>query len=115
MCDEAWRISRGPLRVPRTYDVVRSTGTGRMTTLRSSNERGVRQRAAEGERRAVIVLERKTHAAGLETRLWEGPAVDGHRPDPTDRSAIGFRAASVSRALLASALTSSGSAIVASA
>src|SRR5215470_18553786 len=32
MCDEATRISCGPLRVPATYDVVRSSGTGRMTT-----------------------------------------------------------------------------------
>ncbi len=40
MCDEAWRISRGPLRVPETYDVVRSTGTGRTTTRESSNDRG---------------------------------------------------------------------------
>src|SRR5438874_13326508 len=32
MCDEATRISCGPLRVPGTYDVVRSSGMGRMTT-----------------------------------------------------------------------------------
>src|SRR6266849_542055 len=32
MCDEATRISCGPLRVPGTYDVVRSSGIGRMTT-----------------------------------------------------------------------------------
>src|SRR4029077_8697914 len=32
MCDEATRISCGPLRVPGTYDVVRSRGIGRMTT-----------------------------------------------------------------------------------
>ena len=39
MCEEAWRISRGPLRVPETYDVVRSTGTGSTTTRESSNDR----------------------------------------------------------------------------
>src|SRR6476659_4227921 len=39
MCDEASRISRGPFRVPETYDVVRSTGTGRITTCDSSNDR----------------------------------------------------------------------------
>jgi hypothetical protein len=39
MCDEASRISRGPLRVPETYDVVRSTGTGRITTRDSSKDR----------------------------------------------------------------------------
>jgi len=38
MCDDASRISRGPFRVPDTYDVVRSTGTGRMTTRESSND-----------------------------------------------------------------------------
>src|SRR5919198_5714751 len=32
MCDEATRISCGPLRVPGTYEVVRSSGIGRMTT-----------------------------------------------------------------------------------
>src|SRR6266850_7531150 len=32
MCDDATRISCGPLRVPGTYDVVRSSGTGKMTT-----------------------------------------------------------------------------------
>src|SRR5262245_746090 len=32
MCDDATRISCGPLRVPGTYDVVRSSGIGRMTT-----------------------------------------------------------------------------------
>src|SRR5262249_43779938 len=32
MCDEATRISCGPLRVPGTYDVVRSRGIGKMTT-----------------------------------------------------------------------------------
>src|SRR5262245_1574120 len=32
MCDDATRISCGPLRVPATYDVVRSSGIGRMTT-----------------------------------------------------------------------------------
>src|SRR5207237_7058649 len=32
MCDEATRISCGPVRVPGTYDVVRSSGIGRMTT-----------------------------------------------------------------------------------
>src|SRR5919112_1469037 len=32
MCDEATRISCGPLRVPGTYDVVRSSGIGKMTT-----------------------------------------------------------------------------------
>src|SRR5215831_11093740 len=32
MCDDATRISWGPVRVPGTYDVVRSNGTGRMTT-----------------------------------------------------------------------------------
>jgi hypothetical protein len=39
MCDDACRISRGPLRVPETYEVVRSTGTGRTTTCESSNDR----------------------------------------------------------------------------
>src|SRR6185295_17907071 len=32
MCDDATRISCGPLRVPGTYDVVRSSGIGTMTT-----------------------------------------------------------------------------------
>src|SRR5215467_13714712 len=32
MCEEATRISCGPLRVPGPYDVVRSSGMGRMTT-----------------------------------------------------------------------------------
>ena len=32
MCDEATRMSCGPLRVPATYDVVRSSGIGRITT-----------------------------------------------------------------------------------
>src|SRR2546428_4794287 len=32
MCDDATRISCGPLGVPGTYDVVRSSGIGRMTT-----------------------------------------------------------------------------------
>src|SRR5256885_15758692 len=32
MCDEAIRISCGPSLVPDTYDVVRSSGIGRMTT-----------------------------------------------------------------------------------
>src|SRR5579872_1758939 len=32
MCDEATRISCGPVRVPGTYDVVRSSGIGRTTT-----------------------------------------------------------------------------------
>src|SRR6266446_2296037 len=32
MWEEATRISCGPLRVPGTYEVVRSSGTGRMTT-----------------------------------------------------------------------------------
>src|SRR5439155_18198318 len=32
MCDDATRISCGPVRVPGTYDVVRSSGIGRMTT-----------------------------------------------------------------------------------
>src|SRR5258708_36711446 len=32
ICDDATRISCGPLRVPGTYDVVRSRGIGRMTT-----------------------------------------------------------------------------------
>src|SRR6185437_7522199 len=32
MCEDAPRISCGPVRVPGTYDVVRSNGTGRMTT-----------------------------------------------------------------------------------
>src|SRR6266508_4183177 len=32
MCDDATRISCGPFRVPDTYDVVRSSGRGRMTT-----------------------------------------------------------------------------------
>src|SRR4051794_15269971 len=32
MCDEATSISCGPLRVPGIYDVVRSSGIGRMTT-----------------------------------------------------------------------------------
>src|SRR6266699_3801477 len=32
MWEEATRISCGPSRVPGTYDVVRSSGTGRMTT-----------------------------------------------------------------------------------
>src|SRR6185503_3844618 len=32
MWDEATRISCGPVRVPGTYDVVRSNGTGRTTT-----------------------------------------------------------------------------------
>ncbi len=32
MCDEATRISCGPVRVPGTYDVVRSSGIGRITT-----------------------------------------------------------------------------------
>src|SRR5262247_1533515 len=32
MCEDATRISCGPVRVPGTYDVVRSSGTGRMTT-----------------------------------------------------------------------------------
>ena len=40
MCDEASRISRGPLRVPGTYEVVRSTGTGSTTTRDSSNDVG---------------------------------------------------------------------------
>src|SRR4029077_12585184 len=41
MCDEATRISCGPLRVPGTYDVVRSSGTGRMTTRALSKSVGV--------------------------------------------------------------------------
>src|SRR6266853_3869894 len=36
MCDEATRISCGPVRVPGTYDVVRSKGIGRMTTRAAS-------------------------------------------------------------------------------
>src|ERR687887_772770 len=32
MCDEATRISCGPLRVPGTYEVVRSSGIGKTTT-----------------------------------------------------------------------------------
>ena len=32
ICDDATRISCGPRRVPGTYDVVRSSGIGRMTT-----------------------------------------------------------------------------------
>ena len=36
--DDAWRISRGPLRVPGMYDVVRSTGTGRTTTFESAKD-----------------------------------------------------------------------------
>src|ERR1051325_5861009 len=32
MCEEATRISCGPVRVPGTYDVVRSNGIGRITT-----------------------------------------------------------------------------------
>src|SRR5450759_5315709 len=37
MCDDATRISCGPLRVPGTYDVVRSSGMGRMTTRALAN------------------------------------------------------------------------------
>ncbi len=36
MCDEATRISCGPVRVPGTYEVVRSKGIGRMTTRAAS-------------------------------------------------------------------------------
>src|SRR6266550_4265357 len=36
MCDEATRISCGPVRVPGTYDVVRSKGIGRITTRAAS-------------------------------------------------------------------------------
>src|SRR6185503_15656626 len=41
MCDEATRISCGPVRVPAIYDVVRSSGTGRMMTRAFSNVVGV--------------------------------------------------------------------------
>src|SRR5436190_18126198 len=36
-CDDATRISCGPLRVPGTYDVVRSNGIGRMMTRALAN------------------------------------------------------------------------------
>jgi hypothetical protein len=40
-CEDATRISCGPVRVPETYDVVRSRGTGRKTTRAFSKVVGV--------------------------------------------------------------------------
>src|ERR1700693_6194239 len=41
MCEDATRISWGPVRMPETSDVVRSRGTGRKTTRALSNVVGV--------------------------------------------------------------------------
>src|SRR6476660_3273202 len=73
MCDEATRISCGPFRVPGTYDVVRSSGTGRMTTraLSKSEVVGVgppnspRVPRSYSNGRFIHVLESPRHAQTL--------------------------------------------------
>ena len=60
ICDEATRISCGPVRVPGTYEVVRSSGTGRMTTRALSKSAAVD--AAERAGSDSLVFKRQVHS-----------------------------------------------------
>ena len=54
MCDEATRISRGPFRVPLTYDVVLSRRDRKNHRLRFVERDLTRERAAEAQRIDVV-------------------------------------------------------------
>src|SRR5581483_1636483 len=82
MCEEATRISCGPLRVPGTYDVVRSRGIGRMTTR-------ARSKGAAGSP-ANSPMATWSNSNGrfihfLETVARDRLAVDGHGPLERER------------------------------
>ena len=85
MCEEATRISCGPFRVPATYEVVRSSGTGRMTTRALIEIVVVGVAAAELTDGNVLVFKRQIHSVPRSYRrtcfgdILEEAQV-GHRP-----------------------------------
>src|SRR5438034_11376551 len=77
MCDEATRISCGPWRVPAAYDVVRSSGTGRMTT-RAFSKSVVVGVVPPNSPTATRSYSNGRFIHFLEAVVRNGLAVDGH-------------------------------------
>src|SRR5262252_5887963 len=79
MCEDATRISCGPVRVPGTYDVVRSSGTGRMTT-RALSKSVVVGVVPPNSPMVTCSYSNGRFIHFLKTVARNGGAVDGHRP-----------------------------------
>src|SRR5258708_40232022 len=77
MCEDATRISCGPFRVPGTYDVVRSSGIGKMTT-RALAKLAVVGMVPPNSPTAMRSYSNGRFILGLETVGRESLAVNGH-------------------------------------